>query len=354
MTENGIPKYLIWSQRATRYSLWVALALVVLWGANFSVQKFALNQIGASGFLLARYSLILPLCCVALLLVLRRFNWPKISREQFWALAKIGFIGHTLHVGLVTLGMSLSTPFSSSVILAIGPVFSLLILRYMNGERLKRSAIVGVLVALAGAGLFMSDKLIALYANAANQLSGSANALPWTASLGDLVLVVAAFMFSLHTIKVRDFNEKLGIVTVMTYSTLINTFPLALFALGAFFLAGNQQTVGLATFTWPLILALFYSVVLSAFFGWIIWAWVNIVRGSARSAPLMYLMPPVAGAFSWALGGESFTVIKIVSAVVALAGVAIAQFAGQFNQQLSGQSSQAPVASSAVLDKDHL
>jgi drug/metabolite transporter (DMT)-like permease len=332
MSEKIVPQYLLWSQRATRYSLWIALALVVLWGANFSVQKYALNQIGASGFLLARYGLILPVCCVALLITLHRFKWPQISREQFWALAKIGFIGHTLHVGLVTLGMSLSTPFSSSLILAVGPVFSLLILRYSNGERLKRSAIVGVVVALFGAALFMSDKLIALYSTAAHQFTGGPNALPWTASLGDFVLIFAAFMFSLHTIKVRDFNTKFGIVTVMTYSTLINTVPLALMALAAFLLAGNNQTVGLHIVTWLLVLSLFYSVVISAFVGWIIWAWVNIVRGSARSAPLMYLMPPVAGAFSWALGGESFTFIKILGAGIALAGVAVAQFAGQRTQ----------------------
>jgi drug/metabolite transporter (DMT)-like permease len=332
MAEKIVPKYLIWSQGATRYSLWVALALVVLWGANFSVQKYALNQIGASGFLLARYGLILPVCCVFLLLALHQFEWPKVSRTQFWALAKVGFVGHTLHVGLVTLGMSLSTPFSSSVILAVGPVFSLLILRYSNGERLRRSAVVGVVVALLGAALFMSDKLIALYSSAAQQLSGGPNSLLWTASLGDLVLIVAAFMFSLHTIKVRDFNEKLGIVTVMTYSTLINALPLALIALAAFLFAGNHQTVGFEALSWTLVFSLFYSVVISAFVGWIIWAWVNIVRGSARSAPLMYLMPPVAGAFSWALGGESFTFIKILGAAVALGGVAIAQFAGQRTQ----------------------
>jgi drug/metabolite transporter (DMT)-like permease len=345
MPEKESPQYLLWSQRAKPYSLWVALLLVLLWGANFSVQKYALNQIGASGFLLARYALILPLCCVVLLLVLHRFEWPKISKTQFCALAKIGFIGHTLHVGLVTLGMSLSTPFSSSVILAVGPVFSLLILRYSNGERLKRSAIVGVIVALLGAALFMSDKLIALYSTAAQQLSGGSNALPWTASLGDFVLIVAAFMFSLHTIKVRDFNARLGIVTVMTYSTLINAFPLALMALAAFWLAGNNQTVGFNTMTLPLLFSLFYSVVVSAFVGWIIWAWVNIVRGSARSAPLMYLMPPVAGAVSWALGGESFTLIKILGAGIALAGVAVAQFAGQRTQ--------AQVASTKVSDKNN-
>ena len=49
----------------------------------------------------------------------------------------------------------------------------------------------------------------------------------------------------------------------------------------------------------------FYSVIVSAFFGWLIWVWVNAVRGVARSAPLMYLMPPVAGLVAWGLTGRA-------------------------------------------------
>ncbi len=325
---KSAPIYFAWSQRAARYSLWVALGLVLLWGANFSVQKFALNQIGASGFLLVRYAFILPLCCLGLLFVLHKTRWPRISKEQFWALAKIGFIGHTLHVALVTLGMSLSTPFSTSIILAVGPVFSLLILRFSNGEHLRRSAIVGVVIAFAGAMLFMSDKLLVLSAMV-NPMAGTKGALPWTASLGDLILIVAAFMFSLHTIKVRELNERLGIVTVMTYSTLINALPLAAVAYLANSVASQHPPFSFAQLNFPLVLSLFYSVVLSAFVGWIVWAWVNVVRGSAKSAPLMYLMPPVAGGVSWLLGGESFTTVKILGAIIALGGVAVAQFAGK-------------------------
>ena len=41
--------------------------------------------------------------------------------------------------------------------------------------------------------------------------------------------------------------------------------------------------------------ALFWALVVCSFVGWLLWTWVNSVRGVARSAPFMYLMPPVAG-----------------------------------------------------------
>ena len=71
---------------------------------------------------------------------------------------------------------------------------------------------------------------------------------------------------------------------------------------------------------------MFYAVLVSAFLGWLVWGWVNAVRGVARTAPLMYLMPPVAGLVAWALTGERYTAVKLGGAALALAGVALAQF----------------------------
>jgi len=68
-------------------------------------------------------------------------------------------------------------------------------------------------------------------------------------------------------------------------------------------------------------------VLISAFAGWLVWGWVNAVRGVARSAPLMYLMPPVAGLVAWALTGERYTAVKLAGAALTLVGVALAQYA---------------------------
>ena len=53
----------------------------------------------------------------------------------------------------------------------------------------------------------------------------------------------------------------------------------------------------------------------------------SLPSGVARTAPLMYLMPPVAGLVAWFATGESYTGIKLAGAALTLAGVAVAQFA---------------------------
>jgi drug/metabolite transporter (DMT)-like permease len=71
---------------------------------------------------------------------------------------------------------------------------------------------------------------------------------------------------------------------------------------------------------------MFWALVVSSFLGWLMWTWVNAVRGVARSAPFAYLTPPIAGLVAWLTLGESFTGLKIAGAALTMAGVAWAQF----------------------------
>jgi drug/metabolite transporter (DMT)-like permease len=79
---------------------------------------------------------------------------------------------------------------------------------------------------------------------------------------------------------------------------------------------------------------LFWALVVSSFFGWLMWTWVNAVRGVARSAPFGYLMPPIAGAVAWLTLGESFSWLKIAGAAVTMAGVAYAQIGRGYEARL--------------------
>ncbi|HEY6133050.1 MAG TPA: DMT family transporter [Rubrivivax sp.] len=288
-----------------RRALWAALALIFVWGANFSVQKAVFEVLSPGGFLFVRY-LMMPVAAALLLCWRYGLRWPRLPRAEVLALLKLGIAGHLVHVGLVTYGIHLSTAFSSSLILACGPVFTLLILRWYGLEKLTRGQVAGVVVAVAGVLVFLSDKL----------LGGQ-----WRAGGGDLTLLVAASVFSYYTVAAKPLIQRRGGVLVMGYATLLGSAPVVAVSLPAG-LAVNWAAVP------PLIwIGLLYAVLISAFMGWLVWGWVNAVRGVARTAPLMYLMPPVAALVAWAVTGERYTAIKLVGAALTLAGVALAQFA---------------------------
>jgi len=291
--------------RRSRHALWLGLALIVIWGANFSVQKAAFTYLQPGGFLFVRY-LIMPLAAAALLCWSFGVHWPRVPRSDLWALVRLGLAGHLVHVGLVTYGIHWSTAFSSSLILACGPVFTLLILRWYGIEPLSRAQVAGVGVAVVGVLVFLSDKL-----------TGG----QWRASGGDLVLLFAASFFSYYTVAAKPLIERHGGVVVMTYAVLLGSAPVVAVSLPA------GMAVDWANVPLLIWAATLWAVLVSAFVGWLVWGYVNAVRGVARTAPLMYLMPPVAGLVAWWLTGERYTAIKLAGAALTLAGVALAQFA---------------------------
>ena len=140
------------------------------------------------------------------------------AARDLLALLRLGLAGHLLHVGLVTYGIHWSTAFSSSLILACGPVFTLLILRWHGVETLTRGQVAGVAVACCGVLLFLSDKLLGGH---------------WQAGGGDLVLLVAASFFSYYTVAAKPLIERHGGVMVMTYAVLFGSAPVVLLSLPA-------------------------------------------------------------------------------------------------------------------------
>ena len=285
-------------------ALLVGLALVLIWGVNYSVQKLTFPVIGPDGFLFARY-LILPVLAIALMVHRFGVDWPPVDRADRTVLLKLALAGPVLHVGLVTWGIHLSTAFSSSVMSAVGPLFTLLLLRLTgSAERLGATKIAGVAVAMSGILVFLSDKLLA---------EG------WQAGWGDLVLLVAAIFFSYYTVAAKDVIIRIGGMPVMCYTTLIASPLMVAVSWQA------SMTVDWLAIDWRVWAGLFWSVIVSAFFGWVLWGWVNAVRGVARTAPLMYLTPVVAGLCAWVVLGEQFSAIKFLGAGLTLAGVALAQ-----------------------------
>lgn len=294
------------SERAKRLSLVAAIATMVVWGANFAVTKFVLDALDVGPFLFIRF-LAMPLLGFALLLYVyrgrlatalpRRADWPRFIAA--------GLVGHTLHVGIVTWGIDMSTAFSSSLVLTSGPLYTLLILALLGVERLKAQQIAGTLLAFAGIALFLSDKFAAGFARA---------------GLGDLVLLFASALFSVYTVIVKPLADRYGPLPLLVWTLAIGAPPLVLITLPSFLAAP------LAAVPASVWLALAWAAGVSAFLGWLVWVWVNSVRGVARSAPLMYLMPPISGVVAWLMLGEQFSALKLCGAALTMAGVAWAQY----------------------------
>jgi drug/metabolite transporter (DMT)-like permease len=212
----------------------------------------------------------------------------------------------------VTFGIHWSTAFSSALILACGPIFTLLILHWAGHERLSWPQIVGVGIACMGVLVFLSDKLLGQQ---------------WAATGGDLMMLLAAALFSYYTVMSKPLIQRHGGVMVMACATIAGSPPVVLFCAAS---AWAAPWAAMTALHWGLLL---WASLVSAFLGWFVWGWVNEQRGVARTAPLQYLMPVVAGVVAWWATGERFSAVKLGGATLTLAGVALAQFADRLRRR---------------------
>lgn len=291
-----------------RWSLIAAIATMLVWGVNFAFVKHVLDHVGVGAFLFMRFA-ALPLLGFALLAIVFRGRiartWPR--REDLPRFVACAFIGHAVHIAAVMYGMNLSTAFSSSLVLTSGPIFTMIIVAMLGAERLRARQIAGTLVAFAGIALFLSDKFAGGFARA---------------GLGDLMLLVAALCFSLYTILIQPLAKRYGALIVLSYTLLFAAPPILVLTFRSFL---DVQAAQLPASVWTGIV---WALAVSSFCGWLMWTWVNSVRGVARSAPFAYLMPPIAGVVAWLTLGEAFTWLKIAGAIITMAGVAWAQSGG--------------------------
>ena len=77
---------------AARLALFAGIAVITVWGANFTVQKTLFGVLPPAAFLFARY-LMMPACAALLLLYVNGGRWPRLPREDVLRLAWLGRAG---------------------------------------------------------------------------------------------------------------------------------------------------------------------------------------------------------------------------------------------------------------------
>jgi drug/metabolite transporter (DMT)-like permease len=126
------------------WSLAAALFTMLAWGMNFAFVKYVLEQLGVGAFMFLRFLVLPTLGLVLLVVVFRhRVALPGRSAPDLPRFVLCALVGHVIHISAVMYGMSLSTAFSSSLVLTCQPLFTLAILAWLGAERLRRQQLVG-------------------------------------------------------------------------------------------------------------------------------------------------------------------------------------------------------------------
>ncbi len=212
-----------------------------------------------------------------------------------------GLTGYTLYQLGFILGLSRTSPFSSSLLIAMVPLFTVLILAIM-GEPTPLQGWVGLGVALVGVALFLLDKR-----------GASAGTL-----LGDLLSIGAAVAFA----SLRHHHAAAGPQVPGGDRTPpgVSWRDRAL----APRLAAGCAEAGLAdSFSFAAWLSIVYLAIFPVYIAYILWNYAIARRGVAKASSFGLLVPIVAGLLSAIFFGEPFGPLKLLGAGLVLAGLVI-------------------------------
>jgi len=275
------------------------LTVVMLWASTFVVAKAAFSEVSPLAFLFARFVIMVALA-FTVLLVLQRGAGRWVERSDWGLFVLAGLTGYTLYQLGFILGLSRTSPFSSSLLIAMVPLFTVLILA-VRGEPTPLQGWVGLGVALVGVALFLLDKR-----------GASVGTL-----LGDVLSIGAAVAFAIYGIITRPLVRKYPAETYTAWSVLAGTVPLLLVSLPDA-LRQDWHTVSLSGW-----LSIVYLAIFPVYIAYILWNYAIARRGVAKASSFGLLVPIVAGLLSAIFVGEPFGPLKLLGAGLVLAGLVI-------------------------------
>jgi drug/metabolite transporter (DMT)-like permease len=273
--------------------------VVLMWASTFIVTKAVFAELNALPYIFARFAAMLALAFAVL--GLRRAGAAWTIRRQDWGrFLAVGLCGYTVYQLAFVLGLERTSPFSSSLLVAMVPLFTVVMTSFM-GEKAPRQAWLGLAIALAGAALFLWDK----------RGDGGGTL------LGDGLSIAAAVSFAAYGVLARPLVGRYPPETYTAWSILFGAVPLFLLSLPATI---GEDWGGVSGWGWA---AVVYMAIFPVYVAYQLWNWAIARRGVTAATSFSLLVPIVSGILSALLFGEGFGPLKLAGAALVLAGLVV-------------------------------
>lgn len=283
----------------------LAILVVIVWGANFTVIKLGLDGMPPMVLAALRYALT----ALPAIFFVRR---PAVEARYCFAYGLSVGVGQ---FGCLFYAMAIGMPAgAASVILQAQAFFTLLLAAALLGERIEPIQMVGLAIAAAG-----------LYAVGGSIGTTGVSAIPTSALL---LTLAGAACWGFSNIVVRRMvahaskrEQRLDLVSLVVWSSLVPPIPLLLLA---FTLDSPERVwsaiVNLNALSLAAVLYLAFGATL---FGFGTWSGLLSRYPAARVAPLSLLVPVTGLITAHIALDERFTAVQWLGGFAVLAGLII-------------------------------
>lgn len=279
--------------------VWAVAGLVVTgWGLNFVFAKEALGQVHVGPFNFIRFGGMALLGWIVVLVSGGPTRVRPQDRRRLVVVAVVGFCGYVFGFSV---GLSLTSAFSASLLLAMVPLFVVLFTAMVEGRAPAGGTIVALALAIAGSLVFVTSR--------------TSVEVGW----GDLVTVGVAACYGAYLMFNRALVDHYSPFTLTTYATTLAAIPIL--AATAPTLSsqnwGAVDTTGWAAMAWV--------VTGPVFIAWSVWNWVLRHLSAHQVAPLLFTVPVISGCAAWLLLDEAIVAGQVFGAGLVVVGLVVNQ-----------------------------
>ena len=297
----------------------LAIFTIVVWGSTFSATKALLEDFAPAEILFIRFALaymFLALLCHKSI----AFEWSK--KELLFIGA--GLSGSCLYFLLENIALTLTNASNASLLVAINPITTALLLRLLFGKKFGRFFVLGFVI------VFVGIALVVFNGNFSVQIS----------PLGDMLCILAGLVWSVYTIILERLfsayrvSNPIAMTRRIFFYGLVFTLPFALYQSGFLsgILDGGDLSANLSAisessrYLKPSNLAnlLFLGLVASALC-YLSWNACLKRLGTLKASAYIYAIPVVGVFIATITLGEPLTPYLIIGGILTLLGLFVSQ-----------------------------
>ena len=277
---------------------WLLILMTVIWGSNFSIIKYALDDFSPLSFTSLRFTLASVALMFATVIGGRGLS---VERGDLKRLMILGFIGNALYQPFFIFGMELNTAGNAALILATTPVFTAIISRMRGHESFSFKGVFGLVLAVAGIVLIV--------------LAGRTQFSLRESLLSGFLLLLSTVCWAIYTVGTRSLAHRYGATKTTALMMAFSTPILVLFSLPSL---SRENWSAIRVGAWGgMVFSGLFSIALSYF----IWNQGVKKLGSTRTAVYSNLTPVIAMLVAWPTLGEIPTPGQLFGAVVIFVGL---------------------------------
>ena len=279
------------------------LYVVIVWALNTVLAKQAFEMMNPLSFTFLRFLVMTPL---AFLLVRITGGRIHIERSDWPLLLAAGACGFGFYQYLWVIGLKYTTPFASSLIGSLAPIFTLAIVAVIGHERVRSGRWLGVAIALIG---------IAIFEGAFNGMARF--------KLGDTLTFFAAIVFSVYNVLNKPLLERYKPLELLAITMTIGTIMLAPAGIPA------MMHTDMMSLPWDLWWRLIFATLFPILLTYPVWGWGISKLGAGKASIFSFLVPVFTGILAVPIVHAQFLPYEIIGAAITLGGMLVSYLFGR-------------------------